>query len=151
MERLSSRMTVFAKFVTPTFWFLMLVLSVLLSVARMWISEVDLLDAVATLFLVALPMGLFTALFWLNSQLKVVWLKGDDIIVSNYWCQCTISLRDVDRVSGLFLPGYICLTLRRPSLFGERIWLLGQTPLIPGLTRNRTLDQLRGQIERLRE
>ena len=123
-KRLSSRMTLIAKFALPAFWI----------VGFGWVAFAHFLRRVdgphqaAWLFLIMALGGVF--MFGLTSfGLKWVWLGDEVLIVSNIWRRESIPLGNIAKVrmwptgpSGL--PQRISIDFAQPTAFGKSIYFL---------------------------
>jgi hypothetical protein len=91
-------------------------------------------------------------LFWNPMRSKVLKLDGDRLIVSNYFRETVIPLRDVDRVSGSILisPEFVSIHLKTPSAFGSKIVFLPPVRFFVGFNRHPLVAELRALVEAAR-
>lgn len=115
---LSSRLTYFYKRVFPVVWILAFSAGTLF----LWIYHYKSSSLFKWFVLVCLVGGsLF--LRWFSEKLKVVALRGEQIVVSDYRSEETIPLRQIEEVTEtrIWNPKLIKLRLTRPGRWGEEI------------------------------
>jgi hypothetical protein len=119
MERLlSSRLTYFYKRVFPVAWIIAFGIGTLF----MWICDYEGAASFKWFTLIGLLMGSIF-LRWFSVRLKVVSLRGEQIVVSDYRSEETIPLRQIEEVTEtrLWNPKLIKLRLNRPGRWGDEI------------------------------
>ncbi len=148
MRELSSRWTIFYKFVFPTLWIGgfasgTLVMFVLPDASM---GEPD-PDHIRWIFL-AVTLAGTAFIYWACIRLKRVALSDTTIIVSNYRVETAIPLSEVEQVSGsLFInPELVWLRFRRGTRFGTKIVFMPKVRLrlrrLPGFTRHPMVREL---------
>jgi hypothetical protein len=147
MVRISSKATVFYKWVFPVSWFGMLA----------WVTAASHQSAPA-IFLLGLMMLLVMAMFGallmralIFELVDEVWDAGDALIVRNRGAEDRIALSDIKNVSysPMMSPPRVTLSLRRQSLFGPVVTFCAPLRLIP-LTTSPMIDKLIERIDAAR-
>ncbi len=119
MERLlSSRLTYFYKKIFPAMWIITFGAFTLF----LWIYNYEGTSLFKWFVLVCL-LGGSIFLRWFSEKLKVVSLQGEQLFVSDYRSEETISLRQIEEVTEtrIWNPKLIKLRLNRPGRWGDEI------------------------------
>jgi hypothetical protein len=146
-RRLSSRWTLFYKFVFPTLWSSGFGLGTLLLFVGPSTLHPDPPPHLKWVFLAVWSVVTASMLRWL-APLKRVTLEGDHLVVSNFSREEAIPLRDIESVQGSVLtsPERVSLRLWRRSVFGDTIVFLPRARLFPGFNRHPVVFELRALI-----
>jgi hypothetical protein len=153
MRRVSSRWTFFYKRVFPILWCGILILVVAVPLFKA--GQSGNYPQVIPFLIVPTIMLLFGLSFmkkFVFDLVDEVWDDGDALLVRNRGQEERINLADIKNVSGspLSSPPRITLSLRRPSVFGDRVTFCGPVRFIP-FAANPVIDELIDRIDRARE
>jgi hypothetical protein len=135
MRRISSRLTFVQKRVFPTLWFGFLTL--FLGISLFTIPR----SGSAALPFLLIPLGMMIFGYFLMRLLifdlvDEVWDDGDTLIVKNRGQEQRIPLADIKNVSYTVLvnPPRVTLSLRRPTVFGDKVVFSPPVAFIPFAT-----------------
>ncbi len=146
MVRISSKATVFYKWVFPAIWFGGLAVVATTSLR---------FQGAFSLPLIVLPVmavfGFFIMRALIFDLVDEVWDAGDALIVRNRGAEDRIALSDIKNVSysPMMSPPRVTLSLRRQSVFGSVVTFCAPLRLIP-LTTSPTIDKLIERIDAAR-
>lgn len=135
MRRISSRLTFVHKRVFPTLWFGFLTLFLGISLFTIPRSN----SAALPFLLIPLGMmifGYFLMRLLIFDLVDEVWDDGDALIVKNRGQEQRIPLADIKNVSYTVLvnPPRVTLSLRRPTVFGDKVVFSPPVTFIPFAT-----------------
>jgi hypothetical protein len=147
---ISSRLTVFYKFVFPVLW---IGLFAVITAAMFIVPDEragDLRDLRWVFAAVTVVGAAFV--YWFGMRLKRVALGERSMIVSNYVEEADVPLIDVERVSGsvLLSPELVWIHLRRPSTFGQKIVFMPTMRMFHGFSRHPIVAELQQVVENAR-
>jgi hypothetical protein len=149
MVRISSKATVWYKWVFPALWF-----GILALVAAMFVRQL-LASGRFSPALVIVPamavFGFFMMRALIFDLVDEVWDTGDALIVRNRGAEDRIALSDIKNVSYTVTtrPPRVTLSLRRQSLFGPAVTFCAPVHLIP-LTTSPIIEKLIERIDAAR-
>jgi hypothetical protein len=147
VERLSSALTPFYKFVFPTLW----IGSFALVTALMFVTPESFagpdVRGVRWAFAGATLVG-GAFIYWACVPLKKVSLRTRTLLVSNYRRVVEVPLGDVERVTGSVLvsPERVRLHLRRRGPFGSRVVFMPRARLTLGFSRHPVVARLGAMV-----
>jgi hypothetical protein len=152
MRRISSKSTFLYKRIFPIFWFGFLTLFVGISVFTLPRSN----QAAALPFLVMpivmMVFGYFIMKKFIFDLVDEVWDDGDALVVKNRDQTERIALADIKNVNyaALINPPRATLSLRRPSVFGDKVTFCAPIRFVPFST-SPIIDELIERIDSARQ
>lgn len=153
MRRLSSRTTFWYKRVFPVIWFGFLALFVTVSIVASLTTASAALDPL--FFIMSVGMAAFGYFFmkkFIFDVVDEVFDAGDTLLVKNGGRDDRIALSDIKNVnySPLMSPPLVTLSLRKPSVFGDKVSFCAPIQLIP-LFNHPIIDELIERVDTVRE
>jgi hypothetical protein len=152
MHRISSRWTFFYKRVFPVIWFGFLALFLCIS-----LFVVPRSSQTATLPLLIMPIvmmvfGYFIMTKFVFDLVDEVWDDDDVLVVKNRDQTERIALADIKNVNyaAMINPPRVTLSLRRPSLFGDKVTFCAPIRFVPFST-SPIIDELIERIDSARQ
>ena len=117
MQQISSRLTIFHKFILPAWFGIGLIQMVLWENPRRFDPNMP------PYFTLIIVVAFLAWSLWLGSPLKKLSIFGDKLYVSNYRREIAIPISEIINVRGNILtdPQRITIYLRNPTEFGSKI------------------------------
>ena len=155
MRRISSRLTFWYKRVFPAFWFGFLAIFIVLSVGIPWANSTPAAIPPVPFFVVPILMtvgGYFVMKKLVFDLVDQAFDDGDTLVVKKGGRDDRIALSDIKNVnySPLINPPRVTLSLRKPSIFGDKVSFCAPVRFIPFLSHP-TIDEWIERIDAIRE
>jgi hypothetical protein len=152
MQQISSKLTFLQKRVLPLVWFGVALVGV--AVPLVIYMQAGSFPPVETFIVpaVMVAFGYFIMKMLVFDLVDAVWDDGDALIVRNGGQEERIALADIMNVSysQFTRPQRVTLSLRRPSIFGDKVTFCAPERFIP-LTANPQIDELIRRIDAARQ
>jgi hypothetical protein len=152
MRRISSRSTFFYKRVFPVVWFGFLALFLGIS-----LFVVPRSSQTATLPFLIMPIAMMAFGYFIMTKfvfdlVDEVWDDGDVLVVKNRDQTERIALADIKNVNyaALINPPRVTLSLRRPSVFGDKVTFCAPLRFVPFAT-SPIIDELIERVDSARQ
>jgi hypothetical protein len=151
MRRISSRWTFFYKRIFPIIWFGFLAVFIVVSLFTTTHADTTAIFPFVMIPLIMMGFGFYIMRKLVFDLVDEVWDDGDALVVKNSGQEQRIALADIKNVnySPWVNPPRVTLSLRRPSVFGDRVTFCAPVRIMP-LTANPRINDLIERVDQAR-
>jgi hypothetical protein len=155
MRRISSRFTYFYKRVFPALWFGFLAVFIAIPIVGSWTGSTESQWSLAPAFVMPAFMAVFGYVLMkklIFDLVDDVFEDGDTLVVKNRGRDDRIALADIKNVnySPLMSPPRVTLSLRKNSVFGDKVTFCGPIQMMP-FAAHPTINELIERVDAARE